>query len=76
MKGNQFLNVKVEMTRAGINVSTVAEEMGMSPQALYQKLNGKTEFTLKDIKLFRSILVKNLGENLTLDYLFGGDNGN
>lgn len=75
MKG-QFINVKVEMTRAGINVSKVAEEMGMSPQALYQKLNGKTEFTLKDIKLMRSILVKNLGENLTLDYLFGGDNDN
>lgn len=75
MKG-QFINVKVEMTRAGINVSTVAEKMGMSPQALYQKLNGKTEFTLKDIKLMRSILVKKLGENLTLDYLFGGDNDN
>jgi len=69
-----FVNVKIEMTRAGINVSDVAGEMNISPQALYQKLNGNTEFSLKDMKLIKNILVKHTGENLTLDYLFGGDN--
>lgn len=69
-----FVNIKIEMTRAGINVSDVAGEMNITPQALYQKMNGKTEFTLKDMKLIRNILVKHIGENLTLDYLFGGDN--
>ncbi len=76
MRGNQFKNVKVEMTKAGINVSEVAGEMGISPQALYKKLNGQTGFTLKDMKLLRNILVKYLGENLTLEYLFGDDNDN
>jgi len=71
-----FVNIKIEMTRAGINVSDVANEMNISPQALYQKMNGKTEFTLKDMNLLRSILMKHIGENLTLDYLFGGNNGN
>lgn len=71
-----FVNIKIEMTRAGINVSDVASEMNISPQALYQKMNGKTEFTLKDMNLLRSILMKHIGENLTLDYLFGGNNDN
>ncbi len=71
-----FVNIKIEMTRAGINVSDVANEMNISPQALYQKINGKTEFTLKDMNLLRNILMKHIGENLTLDYLFGGNNGN
>lgn len=71
-----FVNIKIEMTRAGINVSDVANEMNISPQALYQKMNGKTEFTLKDMNLLRSILMKHIGENLTLDYLFGGNNDN
>ena len=71
-----FVNVKIEMTRAGINVSDVASEMNITPQALYKKLKGNTEFTLKDMKLLRHILVNHIGENLTLDYLFGGDNDN
>ncbi len=71
-----FVNIKIEMTRAGINVSDVANEMNISPQALYQKMNGKTEFTLKDMNLLRNILMKHIGENLTLDYLFGGNNDN
>ena len=71
-----FVNIKIEMTRAGMNVSDVANEMNISPQALYQKMNGKTEFTLKDMNLLRNILMKHIGENLTLDYLFGGNNGN
>lgn len=71
-----FVNIKIEMTRAGINVSDVASEMNISPQALYQKMNGKTEFTLKDMNLLRNILMKHIGENLTLDYLFGGNNDN
>ena len=71
-----FVNIKIEMTRAGINVSDVANEMKISPQALYQKLKGNTEFTLKDMQLLRNILSSHNGEKLTLDYLFGGDNGN
>lgn len=71
-----FVNIKIEMTRAGINVSDVANEMKISPQALYQKLKGNTEFTLKDMQLLRNILSSHNGEKLTLDYLFGGDNDN
>ena len=71
-----FVNIKIEMTRAGISVSDVANEMKISPQALYQKLKGNTEFTLTDMQLIRKILSKHNGDKLTLDYLFGGDNGN
>ncbi len=71
-----FVNVKIEMTRARMNVSDVASEMQISPQALYQKLKGNTEFTLKDMTRLKNILSNHIGEKLTLDYLFGGDNGN
>ena len=71
-----FVNVKIEMTRARMNVSDVAGEMKISPQALYQKLKGNTEFTLKDMNSLRNILSNHIGEKLTLDYLFGGDNDN
>ena len=69
-----FVNIKIEMTRAGMNVSDVAKEMNISPQALYQKLGGNTEFTLKDMNLLKKILIKHNCKNVSLDYLFGGDN--
>lgn len=76
MKGNQFMNVKIEMTKARINVSDVAGEMGISPQALYNKLNGKTSLTLSDMNKIKNILSNYRSENLSLEYLFGENNDN
>ena len=76
MKGNQFVNVKAEMTRARLTVSDVAGEMKISPQALYNKLNGKTKLTLNDMMSIKNILEEKSSGNLTLEYLFGENNDN
>lgn len=76
MKGNQFMNVEIEMKKARINVSDVAGEMGISPQALYRKLNGKTSLTLSDMNKIKNILSNYRSENLSLEYLFGENNDN
>ena len=73
---DNFLNVKIAMTKARMNVKQVADEMGITPQALYQKLNGKTNFTLNDMTAIKNILSKHIGENVTLEYLFGDGNDN
>lgn len=75
MADNKFLNVKAEITRAGFNVSSVATMLNISPQALYGKLSGNSEFTLSDMEAIRKILSQRLGIDLTLDYLFGDNNG-
>lgn len=76
MKGNQFMNVEIEMKKARINVSDVAGEMGISPQALYRKLNGKTSLTLSDMNKIKTILSTYRKKNLSLEYLFGENNDN
>lgn len=66
-----FLNVRAEMVKAGINVSTLAKEMGITAQALYKKFNGTSEFSLKDTIAIRDILSKYTNEKLDIEYLFG-----
>lgn len=71
---DKFLNLRVAMTKAQISVTEVANEMGITPQALYSKLNCRTNFTLSDIKLIKEILAKRLGDEISLETLFGDDN--
>lgn len=69
----KFLNLRVAMTKAQLSVSDIAKEMGISPQALYSKLNGRINFTLSDMKSIKEILNKRLG-TISLEDLFGDDN--
>lgn len=73
---SDFNNVKVAITEARMNVKQVADEMGITAQALYQKLNGRTKFTLKDMVAMKKILSDHIGKPLTLEYLFGDGNDN
>lgn len=71
---DKFLNLRVAMTKAQLSVNDIAKEMGISPQALYSKLNCRTNFTLSDIKQIKEILAKKLGDQISLETLFGDDN--
>lgn len=71
-----FKNVRAEMVKAGINVSTLANEMGITAQALYKKFNGQTEFSFKDTITIRNILSKYTNEKLDIEYLFGASYDN
>ena len=61
-----YRNLEAEISRKNISKSELAEHIGISPSTLYQKLNGKSKFTLPEAKKIREAL----GINASLDYLF------
>lgn len=71
---NKFKNVRKAMVEADMNVKQVATEIGISKQAFYNKLNGKTKFSLGDMLSIRDTLNNHSNEKFTLEYLFGDDN--
>ena len=71
---NKFKNVRKAMVEAEMNVKQVATEIGISKQAFYKKLNGKTKFSLSDMLSIRDTLNNHSNEKFTLEYLFGDDN--
>ena len=70
---NKFKNIRKAMVDADMNVKQVATEIGISSQAFYQKLNGKTKFSLRDMLSIRDTLNNHSNEKFTLEYLFGED---
>lgn len=70
MKNNKFKNISIEMVRANISISELAEKMGITKQSLYQKLNGSANILYKDIRAIQQILQELNNNKYTLDYLF------
>lgn len=65
-----YPNIHAELARSGLTVIMLAEFMGMTTQNVYNKLNGKTAVTQKDMKTIQEFFsVKGCG-TFTLDYLF------
>jgi hypothetical protein len=48
----------------------LADYMNMTPQNVYNKLNGKTAVTQQDMKAIQTFLRVKGGGTFTLDYLF------
>lgn len=64
-----FNNLEAELVRERISKKELAYFLGISVPSLYFKLNGKREFTLKEMeRIIR--LFETYGKKLTLDYLF------
>lgn len=55
-----------EIARKGISKKQLAKEIGMSEKTLFNKLNGKTDFTWSEVKKIK----KSLHTNLSLEKLF------
>ena len=51
-----FRNLSAEMARQGYNICRLAAAMGISPGTFSQKLNGKSEFTLRQAADIKKIL--------------------
>lgn len=71
-----YPNLMAELARQGMTITTLADKMGMTRSNLAYKLNGKYNFTLKDITTIQEILRANdTNGDYSLDYLFnkGGD---
>lgn len=66
----RFSNLEAEIARIGMSPEKVGEAIGMSKQIIYNRLNGKTKWTLTEmLKIQRLINSKSNAKN-TLDYLF------
>lgn len=65
-----YNNLKAEMGRTNLTGIHVADVLGITPQAFYHKLHGKSDWTLKQMKTVQSLLTEKLGKELPLEYLF------
>lgn len=66
----RFLNLKMEFRKLYMSVEQVAQKTGFVTMSLYNKLNGKTEFTLDEMLILRDFINSHYKKQLTLDYLF------
>ena len=60
-----FPNLNAELTRHGIKTKDFAQKIGVSEKTANNKLAGRTEFTLSEIKAIGKIFPE-----VGLDYLF------
>lgn len=64
-----FPNLKAEMARRNIKVKDLASSIGVAPKTVYNRLSGRTEFTLSEMLTIK----RHYFPDLTLDYLFNKD---
>lgn len=48
-----FMNLKIEMLKAGVTGKNISEKLGTSSKTIYNKLNGFSEFTRKEMYTIR-----------------------
>lgn len=66
----RYANLEAEFTRMGLSVEEVGEKLGFAKVVLYNRLNGKTSWTLSDMLKVQKLVNDRLGKQYTLDYLF------
>ena len=67
-----FTNLKVEMLKANIDVNDLSKKLDLTPASVYQKINGKSQWTLKQMEITKQFLESKLNKPLNLEYLFKG----
>lgn len=65
-----YPNLNAELVRNGLTVEMLADYMGMSKTNVYNKINGRTVFNLKDMQTIQEFFKVKGGGAFTLDYLF------
>lgn len=61
-----YRNLKAEMARLDVTGKAIAEDIGITAQAFSDKMTGRTDFKLKEIRQIRDGFFK----GMTLEYLF------
>lgn len=67
-----FTNLKVEMLKAHIDINDLSKELELTPASVYLKINGKSQWTLKQMQITKQFLESKLNKTLNLEYLFKG----
>lgn len=66
----RFSNLEAEIARIGMSPEKVGEAIGMSRQIIYNRLNGKTKWTLVEMLKIQRVINSKSNAKYTLDYLF------
>lgn len=66
----KFYNLEAEIKRTGMSVETIASELHFERATFYNRLSGKTKWTLFDMLKIQNFLNLKTNQKLTLDYLF------
>lgn len=62
-----FKNLRAEMARLdNISGRVIADKIGITPQAFYDKMSGRSEFKRREMQKIRD----NFFNGMSLDYLF------
>ena len=67
-----FTNLKIEMLKANVDTNDLAKQLELTPASIYSKINGKSQWTLKQMKITKEYLESILKTTLDLEYLFKG----
>ena len=62
---NMFPNLNAELTRRGVKTKDFASLLKVSEKTANNKLAGRTEFTLSEVKIVAAFF-----PNMSIDYLF------
>jgi hypothetical protein len=65
----KFMNLRAEMARVNITGRDIAKVLNIAESSAYNKLNGSTEFTLREIVVIRNAYFP----TMTIDELFESD---
>lgn len=60
--------LKAEIARNNMTIPVLAQKLGLSKKAMYQKISGETQFKQKEISAIKNIL--NLSEEKTFAIFF------
>lgn len=66
----RFSNLEAEIARIGMSPERLGAEIGMSKQIIYNRLNGKTKWTLAEMLKIQRLINSKGNAKYTLDYLF------
>ena len=66
----RFKNLEAEFARMGLSVEEVASKLGFAKALIYNRLSGKTNWTLGDMLKIQQFINDGTKSHYTLDYLF------
>ena len=66
----RFINLEAEFARIGLSVDEVGQSLGFQKAVMYNRLNGKTNWTLQDMLKIQKFINEKAHAHYTLDYLF------
>lgn len=66
----RFGNLEAEVKRIGLSVEEIGGILGYSKMIMYNRLNGKTNWTLQDMLKIQKFINEKAHAHYTLDYLF------